>query len=97
MKKFVIVGSGSAGLIAASMIKTYWKDKVDVTVIHDKSQGSIAVGESTTPLIHGFLHFFGLSERDLIRDLDVTIKLGINFKNWIPSTEYFLELHLVVY
>ena len=89
MKKFVIVGSGSAGLIAASMIKTYWKDKVDVTVIHDKSQGSIAVGESTTPLIHGFLHFFGLSERDLIRDLDVTIKLGINFKNWIPNTEYF--------
>ena len=51
MKKFVIVGSGSAGLIAAGMIKTYWKDGVDITVIHDKSQGSIAVGESTTPYI----------------------------------------------
>ena len=70
MKKFVIVGSGSAGLIAAGMIKKYWEEKLDITVIHDKSQGSIAVGESTTPLIHGFLHFFGLSERDLIRDLD---------------------------
>ena len=89
MKKFVIVGSGSAGLIAAGMIKTYWKDDVDITVIHDKSQGSIAVGESTTPFIHAFLTFFGISERDLIRDLDVTLKLGINFKNWIPNTEYF--------
>ena len=89
MKKFVIVGSGSAGLIAAGMIKTYWKDDVDITVIHDKSQGSIAVGESTTPYIHAFLTFCGISEKDLIRDLDVTIKLGINFKNWIPDTEYF--------
>ena len=44
MKKFVIVGAGSAGLIAAGMIKKYWKDGVDITVIHDKSQGSIAVG-----------------------------------------------------
>ena len=89
MKKFVIVGSGSAGLIAAGMIKTYWKDDVDITVIHDKSQGSIAVGESTTPYIHAFLTFCGISEKDLIRDLDVTIKLGINFKDWIPDTEYF--------
>ena len=89
MKKFVIVGSGSAGLIAASMIKTYWKDKVDITVIHDKRQGSIAVGESTTPAINAFLTFCGIPEKDLIRDLDVTIKLGINFKNWIPDTEYF--------
>ena len=89
MKKFVIVGSGSAGLIAAGMIKKYWEEKIDITVIHDKSQGSIAVGESTTPFIHAFLTFFGISERDLIRDLDVTLKLGINFKNWIPNTEYF--------
>ena len=89
MKKFVIVGSGSAGLIAAGMIKKYWKDGVDITVIHDKSQGSIAVGESTTPYIHAFLTFCGISEKDLIRDLDVTIKLGINFKDWIPDTEYF--------
>ena len=89
MKKFVIVGSGSAGLITAGMIKTYWKDDVDITIIHDKSQGSIAVGESTTPYIHAFLTFCGISEKDLIRDLDVTIKLGINFKDWIPDTEYF--------
>ena len=89
MKKFVIVGSGSAGLIASGMIKKYWKDDVDITVIHDKSQGNIAVGESTTPYIHSFLAFCGIPEKDLIRDLDVTIKLGINFKNWIPDTEYF--------
>tara|TARA_B100001996_G_scaffold300178_1_gene240639 strand:- start:7 stop:1494 length:1488 start_codon:yes stop_codon:yes gene_type:complete len=89
MKKVVIVGSGTAGLIAAAMIKTYWRDEVDVSLYYDKSKGNISVGESTTPYIHAFLSFFGISEKDIIRDLDVTIKLGINFKNWIPNTEYF--------
>ena len=89
MKKFVIVGSGTAGLIAAAMIKTYWEDRADISLYYDKSKGNISVGESTTPYIHAFLSFFGISEKDIIRDLDVTIKLGINFKNWIPNTEYF--------
>ena len=70
MKKFVIVGSGSAGLIASGMIKKYWKDDVDITVIHDKSQGSIAVGESTTPYIHAFLTFCGIPENCLLYTSD---------------------------
>ena len=89
MKKVVIVGSGTAGLIAAAMIKTYWKDEVDVSLYHDKSKGNISVGESTTPFILAFLNFIGITEDEIIRELDVTIKLGINFKNWIPNTEYF--------
>tara|TARA_S200000501_G_scaffold202475_1_gene190491 strand:+ start:2232 stop:3725 length:1494 start_codon:yes stop_codon:yes gene_type:complete len=89
MKKFVIVGSGSAGLISAAMIKKYWQDEVDISIIHNQKQGTIAVGESTTPFIHIFLNFFDIPEREIIRDLDVSVKLGINFKNWIPNTEYF--------
>ena len=54
MKKFVIVGSGTSGLIAAGMIEKYWGDKVDVTLIHDRDQSNISVGESTTPLC---MHF----------------------------------------
>ena len=91
MKKFVIIGSGSAGLIAAGMIKKYWEEKVDITVIHDKSQGSIAVGESTTPIFRLLLGHLGVSTKDLINDIGgkATIKLGIKFKNWIQNTEYF--------
>ena len=89
MKKVVIVGSGTAGLISAAMIKTYWGDRVDVSLYHDASKGTISVGESTTPYIHAFLSFFGIPENEIIRELDVTVKLGIDFKNWIPDTEYF--------
>ena len=50
MKKIVIVGAGTAGLATAAMMKSYWKDKVDITLIYDKSRGNISVGESTTPI-----------------------------------------------
>ena len=89
MKKFIVLGSGTAGLIAAGMIKSYWGDKVQVTLYYDATRKNIAVGESTTPIIHEFLNAVGLTTEDLIRDLNVTIKLGINFKDWIPNTEYF--------
>ena len=89
MKKFIVLGSGTAGLIAAGMIKSYWGDKVQVTLYYDAKKKNIAVGESTTPIIHQFLSAMGLTTADLIRDLNVTIKLGINFKDWIPNTEYF--------
>ena len=47
MKKIVIVGAGSSGLIAAAMMKNYWGDEVDISVYYDKSNKNIAVGEST--------------------------------------------------
>tara|TARA_X000000368_G_scaffold395985_1_gene363909 strand:- start:3300 stop:4784 length:1485 start_codon:yes stop_codon:yes gene_type:complete len=89
MKKVVIVGSGTAGLISAAMIKTYWGDRVDVSLYHDASKETISVGESTTPYINAFLSFFGIPANEIIRELDVTVKLGINFNNWIPNQSYF--------
>ena len=50
MKKIVIVGAGTAGLTAAAMMKSYWGEKVDITLIYDKNRGNISVGESTTPI-----------------------------------------------
>lgn len=89
VKKFVILGSGTAGLISAAMIKRFFGPKVDVSVYYDASKKSIGVGESTTPLIHNFIYLIGETNRSLIKKLNTTIKLGINFKNWIPDTEYF--------
>tara|TARA_Y100001973_G_C5194160_1_gene333041 strand:+ start:153 stop:1613 length:1461 start_codon:yes stop_codon:yes gene_type:complete len=91
MKKIVIVGAGTAGLAAAAMMKSYWGDKVDISLYYDASKGNIAVGESTTPIIRLLLGHLGLSTKGFLQDLhnNATIKLGINFKNWIPGTEFF--------
>ena len=63
MKKIVIVGAGTAGLAAAAMMKSYWKDKVDITLIYDKSRGNISVGESTTPIFRLLLGHLGVSTK----------------------------------
>ena len=90
MKKIVIVGAGSSGLITAAMMKNYWGDLVDISVYYDKSNKNIAVGESTTPIIRLLLRHLGMTTQDLFQELKTgaTMKLGIQFKDWIPGTEY---------
>jgi len=89
MKKIVIVGTGTAGLLAAAFMHKFWDDNVQIKVIYDGRSKNIAVGESTTPLILKTLEILGISKEELIKDIGTTLKLGINFKNWIPGTEYF--------
>ncbi len=91
MKKIVIVGSGTAGLITAAMMKNYWKDLVDISIIYDASKKNIAVGESTTPIFRLLLAHMGISTQEFLKHLGgkATLKLGIHFKNWIPGKDYF--------
>ncbi len=91
MKKVVIIGSGTAGLITAAMMNSYWGDKVDITIIYDASRKNIAVGESTTPIFRLLLRHLKVTTPELIKELGgkITVKLGVNFKNWIPGTQFF--------
>ena len=88
MKKIVIVGGGTAGLIAASFMNRYWEDNAHITVICDENNKTIGVGESTTPVIQLILQVLGIPISELI-NIDSTIKIGINFKDWIPGKEFF--------
>ena len=90
IKNIVIVGAGSAGLITAAMLKKYWEDYVNITVYYDSKCKNISVGESTTPSIVDFItDIVGVSLTDFLKRTNSTIKLGVNFKDWIPGTEYF--------
>ena len=90
-KKIVIVGSGTAGLISAVMMRNYWRGKVDISLYHDSTDKTIAVGESTTPIIGLLLQHLGITTTKFLEEFkdNATIKLGINFKNWIPNKEFF--------
>jgi len=87
--KFVIVGGGTAGMIAASLIKKVYGDYVSVTVVYDHNTPGIGVGESLTPLIYEYLDIVGIKREDLIKHCNATIKLGIKFKNWLNNNKYF--------
>ena len=60
MKKnrIIVVGGGSAGLIAATYLKKYWGEHIQLTLIYDHSKPGIGVGESLTPIIYKYLDVF---------------------------------------
>ena len=89
MKKIVIVGGGTAGLITAGLMNSYWGDDAQIRIIHDSNIKTIGVGESTTPIFMNVLQILNIELKELISEIDTTLKLGISFKDWIPGKEYF--------
>lgn len=84
--KIVIVGGGTAGWLAALMIKKIQGNSHDVTVIESSSIGIIGAGEGSTgfltDIIQGNSWDYGCNEKDFLRETKATIKLGIKHKEW---------------
>lgn len=81
--KIIVVGGGTAGIMAATYIKTYWGDLVEVVLVYDHSKPGIGVGESLTPVFNIYLDYVGISREELIKHCNCTVKLGLKFKNWL--------------
>ena len=88
-KSIVIVGGGTAGWISAAymarMLSTNLETGVKITLIESPDIGTIGVGEGTFPSIRKTLSRIGLSETELIRDANATLKQGIRFVDWRVS------------
>lgn len=81
-KRVVVAGGGTSGwLAAAAMAKTLGK-VLDVTIIESEAIGRIGVGEATIPPLRTFHRLLGIDEAELMREIQATIKLGIEFQNW---------------
>ena len=80
--KIVVVGGGTAGVMAATYLKSYWGDLADITLVYDHSRPGIGVGESLTPTFDRYLETVGISTLDLVKHCNATIKLGLKFTNW---------------
>ena len=81
IKKTVIVGGGTAGLISALLLKTKFVD-IQIDVIYSKNIGTIGVGEGSTEHFREFIEFVGINQYDLLVNCDATYKIGILFDNW---------------
>ena len=90
VKKVLIVGGGTAGLISALILKK--KLNIQVDLVYSKNIGIVGVGEGSTEHWREFMQFVGIDPYTLIKECDATYKSGIMFKNW-GSRDY---LHSVV-
>ena len=90
VKKLLVVGGGTAGLISALILKK--KLNIQVDVVYSKNIGIVGVGEGSTEHWQEFMQFIGIDPYTLIKECDATYKAGIMFKNW-GARDY---LHSVV-
>jgi len=85
--KIVVVGAGTAGLIAAITIKNRFEN-FQVDVIKSDKIGIIGVGEGSTEHWKSFCSFNNISLKELIKETDATLKYGIMFEGWTDKN-YF--------
>ena len=87
MQQVLVVGAGSAGLMAALAIRRKLP-QVAVCVVRDPAVPVIGVGESTTPTMPKFLfEFLGISPRRFYQLANPTWKVGIHFL-WGPRPSF---------
>lgn len=87
IQNVIVLGAGSAGLMAALAIKR-WFPQVKVQVVRDPALGVIGVGESTTPNVPAFLfEFLRINPRHFYAIANPTWKIGIHFL-WGPRPHF---------
>lgn len=89
VKKLVIAGGGTAGWMAAALLKKVFGDTLAIELVESEDIGIIGVGEATIPPIQIFNQYLGLDEKEFLRETHATIKLAIKFENWRVQGESY--------
>jgi tryptophan halogenase len=82
VRSVLIVGGGSAGWMAATMLATALSKDIKIRLVESDAIGVVGVGEATIPPIKKFNRFCQVDEQAFLKETNGTFKLGIEFHNW---------------
>jgi tryptophan halogenase len=83
LKSIAIVGGGTAGWMAASILaRSLPGTRIVITVVESPDIGTVGVGEATIPPILDVLRYLSIDEADFVRHTQATYKLGIKLDDW---------------
>jgi len=90
-KKITIVGSGSAGLMTALILKKTFSN-YDITIVSSSTIGIIGVGEGTTEHLRWFMEYCEIPLSDFITASDATLKTGVRYLDWSVENPDFFKI-----
>ncbi|MFT4924588.1 MAG: tryptophan halogenase [Phenylobacterium sp.] len=84
IKKFIVVGGGTAGWIAAATLANIFKDQKEtqIELVESNEVGIIGVGEATIPPLLATINSLGIDEVEFIKATQASFKWGIKFEDW---------------
>jgi tryptophan halogenase len=78
-----VLGGGTAGWMTAAALSHKFKGQpLSIRLIESDEIGTVGVGEATLPHIRNFNTALRISEPELMKATEATIKLGIEFCDW---------------
>ena len=88
IKNIIVLGAGSAGLLAAISLKKKMPE-LCVRIVRSPDIGVIGVGEGTTPLFPDHLFkYLEINPAPFYEQAQPTWKLGIRFRQWGPREQF---------
>lgn len=91
LRKVLVVGGGSSGWMAATMLATLLSKDITVELVESDAIGIVGVGEATIPPMQVFNRMVQIDERAFLADTHGTFKLGIEFHNWGRQGDSYLH------
>lgn len=92
LESICIVGGGTAGWMAASLLSNITQGtNIKLTLIESADIATIGVGEATVPSFMAFLKDARLDTKEFMQATAGSIKLGIRFENWYQQNHHFLH------
>lgn len=80
-KNICVVGGGTAGFVAALILKKAYPS-ISIQIVESSKIGTIGVGEGSTEHWKEFIEYMGFNKAEMLTKSDATFKAGIMFKDW---------------